>query len=140
MTIKRFEDIEAWQLARELTRMVYEATCGAAFSRDFALRDQIRSATGSSMHNIAEGFDGGSTAEFVRFLRYALRSCTEVQSELYVALDQNYINPAPFESIYEQSRLTRVKIGAFISYLRKNQKIPNPANPLNHQTNQPSNQ
>jgi four helix bundle protein len=105
---------------------VYAITSEEAFSRDFALRDQIRAAAGSSMHNIAEGFDGGSTAEFVRFLRYALRSCTEVQSELYVALDQNYINQATFENIYEQARLTRVKIGAFISYLRRSQKPSKP--------------
>lgn len=126
MTIKRFEDIEAWQIARELTRKVYAITGEDSFSRDFVLRDQIRDAAGSSMHNIAEGFDAGSTAEFVRFLRYALRSSTEVQSELYVALDQSYINQKTFDIIYEQARLTRVKIGAFVSYLRKIQKSSRP--------------
>jgi four helix bundle protein len=84
MRIERFEDIEAWQLARELNRKVYELTRKTKFARDFGLRGQIQNATGSSMHNIAEGFDSETNPEFVRFLRYAKRSCTEVQSELYV--------------------------------------------------------
>ena len=86
--IERFEDIEGWQLARELTRRVYALTHEVEFSRDFGLKDQIQRAAGSALHNIAEGFDGGSNAEFARFLRYAQRSCTEVKSQLYVALDQ----------------------------------------------------
>ena len=82
MKIERFEDIEGWKLARELTRMVYSATKQAEFGKDYGLRDQIQRAAGSAMHNIAEGFDGGSNPEFVRFLRYAQRSCTEVKSQL----------------------------------------------------------
>ncbi len=86
MKIERFDDIEAWQLARELTRKVYELTKTPRFARDFGLKRQIQDAAGSSMHNIAEGFDSETTSEFIRFLRYAKRSCTEVQSELYPAL------------------------------------------------------
>ncbi len=78
MIIERLEDIEAWQLARELTKIVYAATKNTAFAKDFELRDQIRAAAGSSMHNIAEGFDGGSHAEFAKFLGYSQRSCSEV--------------------------------------------------------------
>ena len=118
MGIKRFEDIEAWQLARELTRMVYNVTKTGSFAKDFSLKDQIRAAAGSSMHNIAEGFDGGSHPEFARFLSYAQRSCTEVQSELYVALDQGYVTDAEFRDLYEQASKTRAKIGAFIKYLK----------------------
>ncbi|MBW1676024.1 MAG: four helix bundle protein [Deltaproteobacteria bacterium] len=88
MRIERFEDIEAWQLARELTHKVYDPTKKVKFASDFRLKGQIQDAAGSSMHNIAEGFDSETNPEFVRFLRYAKRSCTEVQSELYVALDQ----------------------------------------------------
>ena len=91
MRIERFEDVEAWQLARELTRKVYFLTKKNKLARDFGLRGQIQDAAGSSMHNIAEGFDAETNPEFIRFLRYAKRSCTEVQSELYVALDQQYI-------------------------------------------------
>ncbi len=96
MKIERFEDIEAWQLARELTRKVYRLTKKTRFAKDYGLKRQIQDAAGSSMHNIAEGFDSETNAEFMRFLRYAKRSCTEVQSELYVALDEEYITPSEF--------------------------------------------
>jgi four helix bundle protein len=115
--IERFEDIEGWQLGRQLAQRIYTVSTDREFSRDFALRDQIRRAAGSIMHNIAEGFDGGSNPEFIRFLGYAKRSCTEVQSQLYVALDQEYISNSEFEGLFEMSRLTRSKIGAFIKYL-----------------------
>ena len=92
MKIERFEDIEAWQLARELTRKVYCLTGKSRFAKDYGLKNQIQDAAGSSMHNIAEGFDSETNAEFIRFLRYAKRSCSEVQSELYVALDEGYIS------------------------------------------------
>ena len=71
------------------------------------------------MHNIAEGFDSESNAEFIRFLRYAKRSCTEVQSELYVALDEKYISPNEFKDVYEQASRTRAAINGFINYLKK---------------------
>ena len=93
MKIERFEDIEAWQLARELTQKVYNLTKRPRFAKDYELKRQIQAAAGSSMHNIAEGFDSETNAEFIRFLRYGKRSCTEVQSELYVALDEEYISP-----------------------------------------------
>jgi four helix bundle protein len=117
MGIRNFEDIEAWQLARKMTQHVYRATKKDRFSKDFPLRDQIRKAAGSSMHNIAEGFDAESNSEFVRFLRYAKRSCTEVQSELYVALDETYISTEEFADIYGQARKTRAAIRGFINYL-----------------------
>ena len=117
MPIRRFEDIEGWQLARELTKQIYTVARRGAFAKDFGLRDQITRASGSSMHNIAEGFDGGSNAEFVKFLRYSQRSCSEVQSQLYVALDQAYISQDEFNSIYEQAAKTHAKVGGFIRYL-----------------------
>ena len=119
MRIDRFEDIEAWQLARELTRKVYALTKHQPFSKDYSLKDQIRKAAGSSMHNIAEGFDAETTPEFLRFLSYAQRSCTEVQSELYVALDENYIDEAEFKTTYELAGRTRAAIRGFINYLRR---------------------
>ena len=71
------------------------------------------------MHNIAEGFDSETNAEFIRFLRYAKRSCTEVQSELYVALDEAYISRDEFDDTYEKARRTRAAIRGFINYLEK---------------------
>ena len=122
MPITRFEDIEAWQLARELTREIYRATQDDRFSRDYGLKDQIQRASGSSMHNIAEGFDSGSNPEFTRFLSYAQRSCTEVQSQLYVALDQKYMTEKLFHELYDLSERTKSKIGAFIKYLKNNKR------------------
>lgn len=125
MSITRFEDIEGWQAARDLTNAVYSVALTGAFAKDFGLRDQITRAAGSSMHNIAEGFDAGSNPEFVKFLRYSQRSCTEVKSQLYVALDQGYITSNQFDVIYEQASKTHGKVGGFIKYLsqtRPNQR------------------
>jgi len=118
MEIQRFEDVEAWQLARELTRSVYQLTKKPRFGRDYGLKSQIQEAAGSAMHNIAEGFDAEANGEFVRFLRYAKRSCTEVQSELYVALDEEYISPEEFTEVYARAGRTRAAIRGFINYLK----------------------
>jgi four helix bundle protein len=99
MKIERFEDIEAWQLARELTLRVYDLTKKSKIARDFGLKGQIQNAAGSAMRNTAEGFDSETNPEFIRFLRYAKRSCSEVQSRLYVALDQEYITDAEFQDV-----------------------------------------
>ena len=119
MKIERFEDIEAWQRARELTRMVYRLTQKPSFAKDQELKNQIRAAAGSAMHNVAEGFDSETNVEFIRFLRYAKRSCSEVQSELHLALDEADLSPAEFKAAYEQARITRATIRGFINYLRK---------------------
>lgn len=117
MRIDKFENIEAWQLARELAGKVYKLTKKEHFARDFGLRGQIQNAAGSCMHNIAEGFDSESNPEFVRFLRYAKRSCTEIQSELYVAMDQQYITKTEFQDVYDHAGRTRATIRGFIKYL-----------------------
>jgi len=119
MKIERFEDIEAWQLARELTRKIYRLTRKPEFSKDYGLKKQIQNAAGSSMHNIAEGYDSESNPEFLRFLRYAKRSCTEVQSELYVALDEKYINQNEFSEAYSFAGRTRAAVRGFINYLNE---------------------
>ena len=117
MRIDRFEDIDAWKLARKLANTVYAATRNAGFKNDFELRNQIRSAAGSAMHNIAEGFDSESTYEFIRFMRYSKRSCSEVQSELYLALDQSYLTDSEFRDIYNLAGETRACIKGLIKYL-----------------------
>ena len=119
MKITRFEDIEAWQVARSLTNRIYQVTKTGVFSKDYGLKDQVRRAAVSIMANIAEGFDAGSGAEFARFLAYAQRSCSEVQSELYVALDQRYMSNEEFIEFYELTAKTKSKIGAFIKYLNE---------------------
>src|SRR5579862_7957610 len=97
MKIERFEDIIAWQKARELTKDIYSATKVGAFARDFGLRDQVQRAAVSTMSNIAEGFERGGDNEFIQFLSHSKGSCGEVRSQLYVALDQAYISGQSFE-------------------------------------------
>jgi len=119
MKITRFEEIEAWQMARSLTDQIYQATRSGLFSKDYGLKDQTCRAAVSIMGNIAEGFDAGSRAEFARFLGYAQRSCSELQSELYVALDQHYVSDKEFTELHELASKTKSKIGSFIKYLNE---------------------
>lgn len=118
MKIERFEDIKGWISARELTQEIYKITNIPSFSKDYGLMDQIRRASISIMANIAEGFDSQSRQEFVKFLIYSRRSCSEVQSHLYVALDQNYIDQEKFAKLYEKAKGTAQLINGFITYLR----------------------
>lgn len=124
MKIERFEDIRAWQQARELANLVYDLTERGNFAKDFRLRDQIQGAVGSIMHNIAEGFDDGSDAEFIHFLKYARRSASEVQSEIYLALDRKYVGTEDFKCVYDMATSTKKSINAFIAYLRKSKQGP----------------
>ena len=109
--VNRFEDLIAWQKARALTGSVYAATRDAKFARDFGLVDQIRRAAVSVMSNIAEGFERGSATEFHRFLFMAKGSCAEVRSQLYVALDANYIDRPTFQGLMEQAEETGRVLG-----------------------------
>ncbi len=118
-TINRFEDIQGWQKARELTNFVYEITRQDAFARDYGLKNQIQRAAVSVMSNIAEGFGRDSNRDFIRFLSIAKASANEVQSQLYVALDQNYIGPEQFNQGYKLCNETIRTIGGFIAYLKK---------------------
>jgi len=117
--IQRFEDIQAWQEARKLVKMIYALTNKDLFSKDFGMRDQIRRAAVSTMANVAEGFDCESKIEFARFLGIARRSAVEVQSILYAALDIVYINQEDFDLHYEQARKTKALIGGFKRSLTK---------------------
>jgi four helix bundle protein len=91
MNYKEFEELPIWNKSRELCKLISVLINKGEFRKDYSLRDQIWRAVGSIMDNIAEGFDDGSTREFIRFLGYAQRSCSEVQSQLYRALDCKYI-------------------------------------------------
>ena len=117
--IQRFEDMLSWQKARQMTNLIYQITEKDRFSKDFELRKQIRRASGSIMHNIAEGFDAGSDAEFSRFLKIARRSASEVQSQLYLALDQSYISESELEEVYGTATEIKKLINGLLAYLRK---------------------
>ena len=116
--VKRFEDVHAWQEARKLTKSVYALTQENEFRRDYGLIDQIRRASVSIMNNVAEGFESGSPGEFIKFLGYAKRSGSEVQSCLYVALDQRYCSQGTFQQVYAEVERTRGLVTGFIRYLR----------------------
>ena len=122
MKIERFEDIESWKLARELTNQVYKITSTEKFKKDYGLKDQIQRASISIMANIAEGFDSGTNKSFANFLNYAYRSASEVQSLLYIALDQKYIQEKEHNVLYRKISNLKDLIGGFIKYLRQNKK------------------
>ena len=118
MKIERFEDIDSWKKARELTKIIYLQTNKGKFSRDYGLRDQIQRAAVSILANIAEGFDAGTSKSFIVFLNYAYRSSSEVQSLLYVAIDCSYITQDEFTETLKLSNEIKNLIGGFIQYLR----------------------
>jgi len=118
-TFKTFEEIDAWKKARELTKRIYPVSGTGAFSKDFSLKDQIRRASVSVMSNIAEGFDRSGTGEFVQFLAIAKGSTAEVKCQLYVALDQDYIDQRTFAGLSGLAMETGNMIGGLMKYLRR---------------------
>lgn len=116
--IERFEEIEAWRLARRATNRVYDITCTEPFCRDYALVNQIRRASVSVMSNIAEGFEREGNKEFLQFLAIAKGSCGEVRSQLYIAADRNYIDTGTFEEIAKLLIETSKTISGFMKYLQ----------------------
>ena len=122
MNYKKFEDLPCWQISRNLSQEVFTIISKGKFCKDYSLRDQLWRSSGSTMDNIAEGFDDGSTREFLRFLGYSQRSCSEVQSQLYRALDCKYIDKSEFQSIYDLAGECRKQIKGFRKYLRNYKK------------------
>ena len=117
--IERFEDIEAWQAARELRREVYGLARTKPFSADFALTDQNRRAAISGSSNIAEALERGGSREFIQFLSYSKGSVGEIKDQLCCTLDEGYLTPARFDEIYRLAERTSRLIGGFMSYLRR---------------------
>ncbi len=119
MKITKFENIQSWQEARKLVVLIYKLTSKERFRRDYGLKEQFQKASVSVMANIAEGFDAQSDIEFIKFLTYARRSATEIESHLYVALDQKYITNEEFNEIYMKTTEVKKLINGFIRYLKK---------------------
>jgi four helix bundle protein len=117
-TFKKFEEIECWKRARELTRRVYGVSSKAEFGRDFGLKDQIRRACVSVMSNIAEGYDRSGTGEFVHFLATAKGSAAEVRCQLYVVADQGYLQDPEFVELNSLAAETGNMIAGLMKYLR----------------------
>ena len=118
--ITRFEEIESWKMARQLTNMVYELGNQAGFNRDFGLRDQIRRASVSVMSNIAEGFESRTDIQFINYLGMAKASAGEVRAQLYVALDQKYITDEQFKEVFSLAQTSARQIAKFMFYLESN--------------------
>ena len=116
-TIIRFEEIEAWKTARELTKLIYSLTEKGTFSRDFGLRDQIRRAAVSVMSNIAEGFESQTQPQFIRYLGTAKASAGEVRSQLYVANDLGYFTEEIFSDAFRLAEKASRQISRFMTYL-----------------------
>lgn len=117
-TIKKFEDLEIWQLARDYSNEIYKISRYAEFSRDYRLVDQITKSSGSVMDNIAEGFGRGGNKEFSNFLSISAGSVNESKSQLYRVLDQKYIDESEFEALYNKADIISNKIGNLIQYLK----------------------
>src|SRR5579859_5537064 len=114
-TAKRFEDLEVWQAARDLARETYRIANQGSFRRDFGLRDQITRAATSTMSNIAEGFERGSRKEFIQFLHIAKASNGEVRSQLYIAVDQQYLDQTSFLRFQKETVSLSRRLATFIA-------------------------
>jgi four helix bundle protein len=119
--IKKFEELTAWQKARALNTLIYQISEQGRFSKDYALKDQVRRASISIMSNIAEGFERNGNKEFIQFLSIAKASCAELRSQLYIAFDLNYIEKKEFEKI----SLSAIEVGkimqGLIEYLKSSE-------------------
>ena len=117
-TITRFEDLNCWQEARKLVKLVYDISKKNAFGKDFELKSQIRRSAVSVMANIAEGFHRNSNKDFRRFLDYSRASVAETISHCYVALDQGYITDSELQDIKNTAEITWKMINKFMTYLK----------------------
>ena len=116
--IKSFEELPMWKDARKFTNKIYNLTKKFPSREMYGLNSQITKAAVSIMSNIAEGFDRFSSREFIRFLVISRGSISEVQNDLYIALDLKYINQNEFQLVYDNAKNLGKQINGFIKYLR----------------------
>ncbi len=116
-TAKRFEDLEVWQKAKELTNLVYSCSSDGAFARDFGLRDQMRRAAVSIMSNIAEGFESQTQVMFIQYLARSKGSAGELRAQLYIAREQQYLTDEQFDLAYSLAETCSKQLARFIQYL-----------------------
>ena len=116
-TAKRFEELEVWQRAKDLTNLVYKYSTDGAFSHDFGLRDQMPRASVSIMSNIAEGFESQTQAMFIKYLGHAKGSAGELRAQLYIAKDQRYLSEENFSEMFSLAEICSKQLARFIQYL-----------------------
>lgn len=128
--IQRFEDLQVWQLAREICADVWHILENSSLVKDFELKNQMSRSCGSIMDNIAEGFERNGRREFIQFLSIAKGSCGELKSQLYRCLDKKHINQTKFDELYQKADAENKMLGSFMSYLNsstnKGSKFGNP--------------
>ena len=120
MTANRFEDLDAWTVARELANQIYKLGRESGFANNYGFKDQIQRAAVSVMNNIAEGFERGSNKDFAKFLFISRASAGEVRSMLYLALDQKYITPEQFKEVHDLCLRESQLCWGLIRHLKKN--------------------
>jgi len=118
MTAKNFEELEIWKQARTLTGKIYKLTRDGPFAKDFGLCSQIQRASVSVMSNIAEGYERGGNQELIQFLAIAKGSCGEVRCQLYVAVDQGYVNQEEAVGLIDQHRKLSIMLHKFMEHLK----------------------
>ena len=118
-TIKRFEDLEMWMVSRDLCSKIGKIFDNGTFKNNYRIIGQIEGASGSIMDNIAEGFERGTKAEFIQFLGYSKGSCGELRSQIYRALDRNYLTQIQFEELYSFCVRISAMLQKFIAYLQQ---------------------
>jgi four helix bundle protein len=119
--IERFEEIISWKEARELNKVIGKFIDEERFKKSYRLINQIEGSAGSIMDNIAEGFERGGNKEFVQFLYIAKGSCGELRSQLYRALDRNYITQKEFDGLSVHAMKISSLIQKLISYLENSE-------------------
>ena len=122
-TINRFEELDCWQTARELTRRIYRLSVSGPFSKDFGLRDQIRRAGVSVMSNIAEGFESRTRPLFIDFLGRAKGSAGEVRAQLFVALDAGYLTDQEFQELRDLAEKISSQLSRLTTYLKSTPEV-----------------
>ncbi|WP_396182250.1 four helix bundle protein [Flavobacterium sp.] len=118
-TINSFEELDIWQLGREICKDVWDKFENKSLGKDFELKNQMNRSSGSIMDNIAEGFERNGRREFINFLSYSKGSCGELRSQLFRAFDRNHISKEEFEFLKEKTITESKKIGSFMAYLVK---------------------
>ena len=118
-TVNTFEELDIWQLGREICQDVWDKFENTSLGRDFELRNQMNGSSGSIMDNIAEGFERNGRKEFIQFLSYSKGSCGELRAQLYRAFDRKHISKEEFEFLKVKTITESKKIGSFMSYLIK---------------------
>ena len=121
-TIKRFEDLDVWKLAREFAKTIYTITSNERFKQDYRFCAQIRASAGSIMDNIAEGFERDGRKEFMQFLSIAKGSCGECRSQLYRAFDVCYIDKESFDTCFRQAESISKLVSNLIKYLKDSEQ------------------